>query len=48
MPSHHKNIHEAAFTINSAYRFFPRGTIHVIIVDPGVGSDRQNSLRRAL
>ena len=36
-----QNIHEAAFTINSAYRFFPRGTIHVIIVDPGVGSDRQ-------
>ena len=36
-----QNIHEAAFTINSAYRFFPKGTIHVIIVDPGVGSDRQ-------
>lgn len=36
-----QNIHEAAFTINSAYRFFPKGTIHVVIVDPGVGSDRQ-------
>ena len=36
-----QNIHEAAFTINSAYRFFPKGSIHVIIVDPGVGSDRQ-------
>lgn len=36
-----QNIHEAAFTINSAYRFFPKGTIHVIVVDPGVGSDRQ-------
>lgn len=36
-----QNIHEAAFTISSAYRFFPKGTIHVVIVDPGVGSDRQ-------
>lgn len=36
-----QNIHEAAFTINSAYRFFPKGTIHVVIIDPGVGSDRQ-------
>lgn len=37
----HQNIHEAAFTINAAYRYFPKGTIHVIVVDPGVGSDRQ-------
>lgn len=36
-----QDIHEAAFTINSAYRYFPKGTIHVIVVDPGVGSDRQ-------
>ncbi len=36
-----QNIHEAAFTINAAYRYFPKGTIHVIVVDPGVGSDRQ-------
>lgn len=36
-----QNIHEAAFAINSAYRYFPKGAIHVIVVDPGVGSDRQ-------
>ncbi len=36
-----QNIREAAFTINAAYRFFPKGTIHIIVVDPGVGSDRQ-------
>jgi S-adenosylmethionine hydrolase len=36
-----QNIHEAAFLIHSAYRYFPKGTIHVIVVDPGVGSDRQ-------
>ena len=35
-----QNIHEAAFAIQAAYRYFPKGTIHVIIVDPGVGSDR--------
>lgn len=36
-----QNIHEAAFTIQAAYRYFPKGTIHVIVVDPGVGSERQ-------
>ena len=36
-----QDIHEAAFTIRSAYRYFPKGTIHTIVVDPGVGSDRQ-------
>ena len=36
-----QNIHEAAFTINAAYRYFPKGTINVIVVDPGVGSNRQ-------
>ena len=36
-----QNIREAAFTIQAAYRYFPKGTIHVIVVDPGVGSERQ-------
>lgn len=36
-----QDIHEAAFTIYSAYRYFPKGTIHTVVVDPGVGSDRQ-------
>ena len=35
------DILEAAFIIDSAYRYFPRGTIHVIVVDPGVGSARR-------
>lgn len=29
-----------AFALAAAYRFFPRGTIHVAVVDPGVGSER--------
>jgi hypothetical protein len=31
----------AAFVLYSAYCFFPPGTIHVIVVDPGVGSERE-------
>lgn len=36
-----QDIHEASFTIRAAYRYFPKDTIHVVVVDPGVGSDRQ-------
>lgn len=38
---HAHDIQEAAFHLASAYRFFPGGTIHVAVVDPGVGSDRR-------
>ena len=31
---------EAGFWISRSYRFFPTGTVHVAIVDPGVGSER--------
>lgn len=31
----------AAFALNSFYRYFPKGTIHLAVVDPGVGSLRQ-------
>src|SRR5258708_19618962 len=31
-------ILEGAFVIEQAYRYFPKKTIHVIVVDPGVGS----------
>jgi S-adenosylmethionine hydrolase len=33
-------IEEAAFWIERSYRYFPRGTVHLVIVDPGVGSAR--------
>lgn len=36
-----QDVHEAAFLIHSAYHYFPKGTIHLIVVDPGVGSDRR-------
>lgn len=31
----------AAFTLNAAYRYFPKWTIHVAVVDPTVGSNRR-------
>ena len=30
-------IADGAFTIAQAYRYFPKKTIHVVVVDPGVG-----------
>lgn len=32
---------EAGFWISRSYRYFPPGTIHLAIVDPGVGTDRR-------
>jgi S-adenosylmethionine hydrolase len=31
----------AAFALNSFYSYFPKGTIHLAVVDPGVGGLRQ-------
>jgi len=31
---------EASYQIFVSFRYFPKNTIHVIVVDPGVGSDR--------
>jgi S-adenosylmethionine hydrolase len=36
-----QDILQAAFTLSIAYRYFPKQTIHMAIVDPGVGSERQ-------
>jgi S-adenosyl-L-methionine hydrolase (adenosine-forming) len=34
-------IAEAAFTLAQAWMCFPEGTIHLVVVDPGVGSARR-------
>jgi len=42
--SHHVSPHsveEAAYLLESCYRYFPEGTVHVAVVDPGVGSARR-------
>ena len=36
-----QDIDEAVYVLRSASPFFPRGTVHLAIVDPGVGSDRR-------
>jgi S-adenosylmethionine hydrolase len=35
------NIRQAALLISSAFSFFPQKTIHLVVVDPGVGSNRK-------
>ncbi len=35
------DILDAALTIGQAYRYFPPRTVHVVVVDPGVGSQRR-------
>jgi S-adenosylmethionine hydrolase len=35
-----QDVPAAAYLIKSAFRYFPRGSVHVTIVDPGVGSRR--------
>ena len=35
------NIREGAFALLSSIKFFPVGTVHVAVVDPGVGSSRR-------
>ncbi len=32
---------EAGFWLHRSYRYFPAGTVHLAIVDPGVGTDRR-------
>ena len=35
-----QDVVRAAYMIDAAYPYFPCGTVHLVIVDPGVGSDR--------
>lgn len=36
-----QNIRQAAYLLGSAYRYFPAETIFVVVVDPGVGTQRR-------
>jgi len=42
-----QNVMEAALVLQSAAPFFPEGTIHVAVVDPGVGTERRPLLMEA-
>lgn len=35
-----QDVHEGAFLLAQSYSYFPPGTIHVAVVDPGVGGER--------
>ena len=36
-----QDLYAAAFTLGISHPYFPKGTIHVTVVDPGVGTSRQ-------
>ncbi len=40
-------IPEAAFTLAQAWSCFPKGTVHLVVIDPGVGSARRPILVEA-
>jgi len=41
-----QNIAQAAFVLSTAYKFFPEKTIHLVVVDPGVGTERRAIILR--
>jgi len=41
--THHiapQDISQAAYILHASYKFFPKETVHVVVVDPGVGGKR--------
>ncbi len=34
-------VAQAAFVLETAHRYFPPGTVHLVVVDPGVGTQRR-------
>jgi len=41
------DLDAASFALDQAYLYYPPGTIHVVVVDPGVGTKRKILLARA-
>jgi hypothetical protein len=42
------DIFDAAFMLAQSYRYFPSDTIHLVVVDPGVGTARRPLLARSM
>lgn len=36
-----QGIFDAAFLLRNSYAYFPNGTVHLVVVDPGVGTERK-------
>ncbi len=41
-----RNVSQAAFVLSTTYEFFPRRTVHLVVVDPGVGTERRAVILR--
>lgn len=41
------DVFDGALTLGLAYRYFPAGSVHLVVVDPGVGSSRRPIIARA-
>ena len=39
-----QDVAEAAYLIGTVHRHFPRGSVHLVVVDPGVGTQRQAAI----
>jgi S-adenosylmethionine hydrolase len=42
-----QDVHEAAWLLRTSFAYFPPGTVHVAVVDPGVGTERRAIAARA-
>ena len=42
------DVFDAAFTLAQSYRYFPSDTIHLVVIDPGVGTARRPILVRTM
>lgn len=41
-----QDILEAAFLLRGSFRYFPKGSVHLVVVDPGVGSPRKKIIAK--
>jgi len=41
-----QNIPQAAFVLGAVYQYFPKKSVHLVVVDPGVGSERRAIILR--
>ena len=41
------DVKQGAFLLTCAYKYFPRGTVHVVVIDPGVGTERRGVVIRS-
>ncbi len=42
------SVHAGAYTIGQAAAYFPSGTVHLVVIDPGVGTERKPLLVEAI